>query len=70
VVPLRQLRRQAGNLTATRWVTTSVFAAAEQASNHCQIGNFGACLSTILTWVDAHTPDRQSLSTPSDWAWR
>lgn len=51
-VPLHQLHRQARNLTAARSVTTRVFTAAEQASNHCQIGNAGACVRTILAWAD------------------
>ena len=51
-VPLHQLYRQARNLTAARSVTTRVFTAAEQASNHCQIGNVGAAVRTILSWVD------------------
>ncbi|HYB35435.1 MAG TPA: alpha/beta fold hydrolase [Mycobacterium sp.] len=54
-VPLHQLHRQARNLTAARSVTTRVFTAAEQASNHCQIGNTGACIRTILAWADTLT---------------
>lgn len=54
-VPLRQLYRQARNLTNARSVTTRVFTAAEQASNHCQIGNVRACLRTILAWVETFT---------------
>jgi pimeloyl-ACP methyl ester carboxylesterase len=52
-VPLHQLHSQARNLTAARSVTTRVFTAAEDASNHCQVGNFGACVREILTWADA-----------------
>ncbi|WFR71772.1 alpha/beta hydrolase [Prescottella defluvii] len=51
-VPLHQLHRQAGNLTAARSVTTRVFTAAEHASNHCQVGNNSACARTILAWED------------------
>jgi pimeloyl-ACP methyl ester carboxylesterase len=54
-VPLRQLYRQARNLTNARSVTTRVFTAAEQASNHCQIGNVRVCLRTILAWVETLT---------------
>lgn len=54
-VPLHQLGRQAGNLTGARSVTTRVFTAAEQASNHCQIGNFNACVREILAWNDIHS---------------
>jgi pimeloyl-ACP methyl ester carboxylesterase len=52
-VPLPQLGRQAGNLTNARSVTTRVFTAAEQASNHCQLGNIGAVSRLIDSWLDS-----------------
>ncbi|WP_375481862.1 alpha/beta fold hydrolase [uncultured Mycobacterium sp.] len=58
-VPLHQLHRQARNLTTARSVTTRVFTAAEQASNHCQIGNTGACIRSILSWMSTVTPSEQ-----------
>lgn len=58
-VPLRQLHRQARNLTAARSVTTRVFTAAEQASNHCQVGNVNACVRFILAWIDTLTSTGQ-----------
>ena len=51
-VPLRQLRRQADALVNARSVTTRVFTAAEQASNHCQLGNIGAVGRLIESWLD------------------
>ena len=51
-VPLRQLRRQADALINARSVTTRVFTAAEQASNHCQLGNIGAVSRLIESWLD------------------
>ncbi len=54
-VPLKQLGRQAGNLTNARSVTTRIFTAAEQASNHCQLGNIGAVSRLIDTWLDLTT---------------
>ncbi len=51
-VPLSQLGRQAGNLTNARSLTTRVFTAAEQAGNHCQLGNIGAVSRLIGTWLD------------------
>src|SRR3984893_13887151 len=36
-VPLKQLRRQAGNLVRERSLTTRTFTAAEQAGNHCHV---------------------------------
>jgi pimeloyl-ACP methyl ester carboxylesterase len=51
-VPLRQLRRQADALVNARSVTTRIFTAAEQASNHCQLGNIGAVSRLIESWLD------------------
>lgn len=51
-VPLRQLRRQADALVNARSVTTRVFTAAEQASNHCQLGNIGAVGRLVVSWLD------------------
>ncbi|MCI4675207.1 alpha/beta hydrolase [Candidatus Mycolicibacterium alkanivorans] len=51
-VPLKQLGRQAANLTAARSVTTRTFTAVDGASNHCQVGNMGLAASVILAWVD------------------
>jgi len=51
-VPLGQLRRQADALVNARSVTTRVFTAAEQASNHCQLGNIGAVSRLIESWLD------------------
>ena len=51
-VPLKQLGRQAGTLSNARSVTTRIFTAAEQASNHCQLGNIGAVGRLIMAWMD------------------
>ncbi|MDF0530581.1 alpha/beta fold hydrolase [Tsukamurella sp. 8F] len=51
-IPLGQLERQAANLTAARSVTTRVFTAADQAGNHCQIGNVGLAVRVALGWLD------------------
>ena len=50
-VPLKQLGRQAANLVRARSVTTRTFTAAEQASNHCQVGNIGAAVRVIQGWL-------------------
>jgi pimeloyl-ACP methyl ester carboxylesterase len=57
-VPLSQLGRQAANLTGARSVTTRTFTAAEQASNHVQVGNIGLALRVILAWLDQVEPRR------------
>jgi len=51
-VPLKQLGRQVANLANARSVTTRIFTAAEQASNHCQLGNIGAATRVMEAWLD------------------
>jgi pimeloyl-ACP methyl ester carboxylesterase len=59
-VPLKQLRRQAVNLVRARSVTTRTFTAAEQASNHCQVGNIGAAVRVIQAWLELSTISRMA----------
>jgi hypothetical protein len=40
-------------LTAAPSVSARVFTEAEQAQNHCQVGNQGLALQVILGWLDA-----------------
>jgi alpha-beta hydrolase superfamily lysophospholipase len=51
-VPLRMLGDQVLTLPAARSVCARVFTEAEQAQNHCQIGNQGLALKVILDWLD------------------
>ena len=59
-VPLKQLRRQAANLVRARSVTTRTFTAAEQASNHCQVGNIGAAVRVIQAWLEVSAISRMA----------
>ena len=59
-VPLKQLRRQADNLVSARSVTTRTFTEAEQASNHCQVGNIGAAVRVIQAWLELSTISRMA----------
>jgi hypothetical protein len=43
-----------------RSVTTRTFTAAEQASNHCQVGNIGAAVRVIQGWLELTTIDRRA----------
>ena len=52
IVPLRQFYRQAEALTGVRSFTGRIFTAAEAADSHCQIGNLGLLLQTIVAWLD------------------
>jgi pimeloyl-ACP methyl ester carboxylesterase len=55
IVPLDQLWRQARNLPNARSLTVRLFTAAEQASQHCQIGNVGLALDFARSWLDFQT---------------
>jgi pimeloyl-ACP methyl ester carboxylesterase len=51
-VPLHQLGDQLATLTSARSVSARLFTEAEQAQNHCQIGNLGLALRVIVDWLD------------------
>jgi len=51
-VPLRQFFRQARRLVNARSFTGRVFTSAEHAQNHCQVGNVGLALETMVRWLD------------------
>lgn len=52
-MPLHMLADQLLTLTAAPTITARVFTEAEQAQNHCQIGNTGLAIKVILDWLDA-----------------
>jgi alpha-beta hydrolase superfamily lysophospholipase len=52
-VPFHMIADQLLALTAAPSVTARVFTEAEQAQNHCQVGNTGLALTVILDWLDA-----------------
>ena len=43
---------QTKTLTNARSITTRVFMRDEGAQNHCQVGNYGLALKTIVDWLD------------------
>jgi len=51
-VPRGQLSVQITSLTHVRSLTARMFTAQEQASNHCQLGNIGLALDTMLDWMN------------------
>jgi hypothetical protein len=57
-VTLKQLGRQAATLVRARSVTTRTFTAAEQAGNHCQVGDIGAAVRVIQAWLAVSTISR------------
>ena len=52
LVPMSHLYRQIKLLKNARSITTRVFTESESASNHCQAGNYGLALKTIVHWLD------------------
>ena len=51
-VPVQQWRDQIGKLSKARSITARLFTRSESAQNHCQVGNFGLALRTIVNWLD------------------
>jgi pimeloyl-ACP methyl ester carboxylesterase len=50
-IPMKIHDLQVAALTNSRSVTPRVFTRAEQAHNHCQVGNIGLALETMLAWL-------------------
>jgi pimeloyl-ACP methyl ester carboxylesterase len=55
-IPVHQLPDQIATLTHVRSLTARLFTRAEQAQNHCQIGNFGVAFRTIIDWMKSLGP--------------
>jgi dienelactone hydrolase len=51
-VPLEQLHDQIRTLKNARSTTARLFTRNESAQNHCQVGNYGLALRTIVNWLD------------------
>ncbi|PIE19700.1 MAG: alpha/beta hydrolase [Arachnia propionica] len=51
-VPIEHLWDQMSTLTGVSSLTARVFTEAESASNHCQLGNLGLAIRTMLDWLD------------------
>jgi pimeloyl-ACP methyl ester carboxylesterase len=51
-VPVHQLADQVRSLTNVRSLATRFFTRAEQAQNHCQIGNIGLSLRVVTSWLE------------------
>jgi len=52
-IPLHQLPDQIATLTHVRSLTARLFTRAEQAQNHCQIGNMGLAFRVIIDWMES-----------------
>ena len=51
-IPLEQLHDQMRTLKNAHSITARLFTRGESAQNHCQIGNYGLALRTIVNWLD------------------
>ena len=51
-VPVHQLYQQMKMLGNARSITARLFTRSESAENHCQAGNYGLALRTIVNWLD------------------
>ena len=51
-VPIEQWNEQIRTLTNARSITARLFTRSECAQNHCQVGNYGLALRTIVNWLD------------------
>ena len=52
MVPFKMHNLQVAALTHAKSVTARVFTEEESAQNHCQIGNVGLALGTMLEWIE------------------
>ena len=51
-VPMEQWHQQIRMLKNARSVSARLFTRSESAQNHCQVGNYGLALRTIVNWLD------------------
>ena len=51
-VPVQQWHQQIRMLKNARSITARLFTRSESAQNHCQVGNYGLALRTIVNWLD------------------
>jgi pimeloyl-ACP methyl ester carboxylesterase len=52
-VPVHQLPDQIATLTHVRSLTARLFTRAEQAQNHCQVGNMGLAFRVMIDWMES-----------------
>jgi pimeloyl-ACP methyl ester carboxylesterase len=52
-IPLHQLPDQIATLTHVRSLTARLFTRAEQAQNHCQVGNMALAFRVIIDWMES-----------------
>jgi hypothetical protein len=55
-IPVHQLTDQIATLAHVRSLTARLFTRAEQAQNHCQVGNMGLAFRTMIDWMTGLGP--------------
>jgi len=53
---VHQLPDQIATLTHVRSLTARLFTRAEQAQNHCQVGNMGLAFRVMIDWMTSLGP--------------
>lgn len=56
-VPREQFYQQIKMLSNVRSLTARLFTRSESAGNHCQVGNYGLAVQTIVRWLDGLQPN-------------
>src|SRR6266540_6144049 len=51
-IPIEQFYQQIKMLRNARSITARLFTRSESAENHCQVGNYGLAMRTIVQWLD------------------
>jgi pimeloyl-ACP methyl ester carboxylesterase len=52
LVPMTHFHQQIKTLKNARSITARLFTKSDQAQSHCQVGNYGLALRTIVQWLD------------------
>lgn len=64
-VPVEQWYRQIELLPNARSITARLFTRGESAESHCQVGNYGLALRTIVNWLDSMLHESANPLVPS-----
>lgn len=64
-VPVKQFQQQIGMLTNARSITARLFTRSESAQNHCQAGNYGLALKTVVDWLEGLPQKNASVNSAS-----
>jgi pimeloyl-ACP methyl ester carboxylesterase len=65
-IPVHQLPDQIATLTHVRSLTARLFTRAEQAQNHCQVGNMGLAFRLMNDWMTGLVPVESLPATPQE----